>query len=83
MKPDVTPVTMLLTRVRVRPCSARWRGSSLGPHDAQLAVLALDAHLRVDLTLERAERALARVRRVPSCVTSTPVGERDRHASDA
>ena len=58
MKPVVTPVTMLLTSVRVSPCSARWRGSSVGRTTRSVAVLALEAHLRMQLALERAERAL-------------------------
>jgi len=53
-----------------------------GANDAQRAVLALEAHLRVELTLERAERSLHR-EAVAVLRDLHSVGERNRHASDS
>jgi hypothetical protein len=53
-----------------------------GPDDAQRAVLALEPHLRMELTLERAKRSLHR-QAVAVLRDLHSVGERNRHASDS
>ncbi len=80
MKPVVTPDHVVDERAGqpVERAVARLIGRS---HEAQGAVLALELHLAVELTLQRAERAL-HAKSLPLLGHLHSVRERDGHSSD-
>jgi hypothetical protein len=72
-KPSVTPTTMLLTRVRVRPCSERFCRSSFGR-----STMSCDSSWRTvmapGMPRERVPFGPFTVTCAPSMATSTPPG---------